>query len=66
MMQGKLEMWVDIFPIDEVPLPPPIDITPPQPQEYELRVTIFNTKDVLLEETSLISGQKMSDIFVKG
>ena len=32
---------------------------------YELRVIIWNTADVLLEETS-ITGEKMSDIYVKG
>ena len=32
---------------------------------YELRIIIWNTKDVVLEETS-ITGEKMSDIYVKG
>jgi len=32
---------------------------------YELRVIIWNTSDVILEETSL-TGEKMSDIYVKG
>lgn len=32
---------------------------------YELRVIIWNTADVLLEETS-ITGERMSDIYVKG
>lgn len=32
---------------------------------YELRVIIWNTSDVILEETS-ITGEKMSDIYVKG
>ncbi len=31
---------------------------------YELRVVIWNTKDVILEEES-ITGEKMSDIYVK-
>jgi len=30
-----------------------------------LRVIIWNTRDVILEETS-ITGEKMSDIYVKG
>jgi hypothetical protein len=59
-------MWVDIFPRDEIPLPPKIDISPPQPQHYELRVIIWNTEDVILDESSVLSGEKMSDIFVKG
>ena len=32
---------------------------------YVLRVIIWNTEDVFLEETS-ITGEKMSDIYVKG
>ena len=32
---------------------------------YELRVIIWNTSDVILEETS-ITGEAMSDIYVKG
>jgi len=32
---------------------------------FELRVIIWNTKDVVLDETS-ITGEKMSDIYVKG
>ena len=32
---------------------------------YELRVIIWNTADVILEETS-ITGEQMSDIYVKG
>jgi hypothetical protein len=59
-------MWVDIFPVGEVPLPAPIDITPPQPRGYELRVIIWNTEDVILQEENFISGEKMSDIYVRG
>lgn len=32
---------------------------------FELRVVIWNTRDVVLDETS-ITGEKMSDIYVKG
>jgi hypothetical protein len=59
-------MWVDIFPMGEAPLPPPVDISPLEPREYELRVIIWNIEDVILEEDSFITGEKMSDIFVKG
>lgn len=65
MEQGKLQLWVDIFPAAEGKAPAAVDITPREPQEYVLRVIIWNTKDVILEETS-ITGEKMSDIFVKG
>jgi hypothetical protein len=66
LTQGKLEMWVDIFPAGELPLPLPVDISPPQPQEYELRVIIWNTMDVVLQEYSHMSKEMMTDIYVKG
>ena len=34
-------------------------------RRYQLRVVIWNTSDVLLEETNLM-GEAMSDIYVKG
>lgn len=33
---------------------------------YELRIIIWNTEDVILEDENIFTGQKSSDIYVKG
>lgn len=58
-------MWIDIFRKSNS-IPPPVDISPRQPVEYELRVVVWNTENVLLDEISLATGEAMSDIYVKG
>ncbi|KAF5278108.1 hypothetical protein FQR65_LT03624 [Abscondita terminalis] len=66
MEHGKLEMWVDMFPMD---MPRPgdsIDISPRKPKSFELRVIIWNTDEVILEDDAFFTGEKMSDIYVKG
>nr|NP_001304962.3 fer-1-like protein 4-like [Gorilla gorilla gorilla] len=64
LLQGSLHMWIDIFPQD-VPAPPPVDIKPRQPISYELRVVIWNTEDVVLDDENPLTGEMSSDIYVK-
>uniref|UniRef100_A0A674K2Y2 C2 domain-containing protein n=1 Tax=Terrapene triunguis TaxID=2587831 RepID=A0A674K2Y2_9SAUR len=64
LVQGSLHMWIDMFPND-VPAPPPVNIKPRLPISYELRVIIWNTDDVVLDDVNPITGETSSDIYVK-
>ncbi|XP_067833416.1 fer-1-like protein 6 [Heptranchias perlo] len=64
--QGHVQMWVDMFPMDIPPPGPSVDISPRKPKGYELRIIIWNTEDVKLEDENFITGQKSSDIYIKG
>ncbi|XP_053937718.1 fer-1-like protein 4 isoform X2 [Cuculus canorus] len=64
LVQGSLHMWIDMFPKD-VPAPPPVNIKPRLPISYELRVIIWNTDDVILDDVNPITGEPSSDIYVK-
>ena len=67
--QGKIQMWIDIFPVNDYKIETnvkPVDISLRKPKKFQLRIIIFNTKDVILDDTNLITGEKSSDIYVKG
>lgn len=59
-------MWVDMFRIGQLPPKPAVNIAPPIPEEYEIRVIVWNTEDVPLTESQFLTGEKCSDIYVKG
>ncbi|KAA8581929.1 hypothetical protein FQN60_008669, partial [Etheostoma spectabile] len=64
--QGRIEMWVDMFPKDMTAPAPALDISPRKPKKFELRVIIWNTDEVVLEDDDIFTGEKSSDIFVRG
>ncbi|ESN93713.1 hypothetical protein HELRODRAFT_157808 [Helobdella robusta] len=64
--QGRLELWIDMFPRDSPKLPACIDISPRQPKTYELRCIVWNTDEVTLDDVNALTGEASSDIFVKG
>ncbi|KAL5022080.1 hypothetical protein ScPMuIL_001235 [Solemya velum] len=63
--QGKLQMWVDVFPSTTGLPGKSFEISARKPKPYLLRAIIWNTVDVILDEES-ITGEKMSDIYVTG
>ena len=87
--QGKIEMWVDIFPYESISSLSsnsastnalssvnnnhssqqtfkPVLVSVRKPKKFQLRVIIYNTKDVILDDVNLVTGEKTSDIYVKG
>nr|CAB3264595.1 otoferlin [Phallusia mammillata] len=64
--QGRLELWIDMFPMD-MPLPGlPVDVSPRKPKGFQLRVIVWNTDEVELQDDDFFTGEKASDIYVKG
>ncbi|XP_050093922.1 fer-1-like protein 4 [Anopheles aquasalis] len=61
--QGKVQLWVEVYEPSE-PHPWPLDITPQPPAPYELRLIVWNTAAVVLDERNIF-GTEMSDIYVK-
>ncbi len=66
--QGTVEMWVDIFklPTNLSFRPKLIDITPRKPIRFQLRVIIFRTEEVILDDVNPVTGERTSDIYIKG
>jgi hypothetical protein len=49
--QGKIELWVEILTPQEAKVSPLLDLKPPNPLEYELRVIVWETRDVVIKDT---------------
>ncbi|KAG5868130.1 hypothetical protein JTB14_031438 [Gonioctena quinquepunctata] len=51
-----------------VDLPPPkqVDIIPRKPGRYELRIIIWNAEEILMGEDDFFTGERKSDIYIKG
>ncbi|XP_042908213.2 otoferlin [Parasteatoda tepidariorum] len=64
--QGRLLMWLDMFAEDQTPSSDPREVAKRRPDSYELRVIIWNTDSVKLADDAFLTGEKMSDIYVKG
>jgi len=64
--QGTVEMWVDMFSMEGPSPGPPVDIAPRKPEEFELRVIVWNTDHIPPADTNVLTGIPSSDIYVKG
>lgn len=62
-------MWIDMFPIINDSSKnhfKPVDVSVRRPKKFQLRVVILNTKDVILDDENPLTGEKSSDIYLKG
>jgi hypothetical protein len=48
--QGKIELWLEILSPQEAKINPLLDLKPPSPMEYELRVIVWETKNVVIKD----------------
>lgn len=54
-------MWLDILTLHEASTQPPLNIAPPPPEDFEVRLIIWQTKDVQMKGKLL----KTSDMFAR-
>lgn len=63
-LQGKLQMWVELFSAKKL-MPPHIDITPTPPSNFEVRIVVQRVKNIPMADRNIF-GKLMSDIYVVG
>ncbi|XP_050684029.1 otoferlin-like [Leptidea sinapis] len=61
--QGKVVMWIDVFPLDSsLPIPPPVNITARKIEDYELRIIIYAVRAKFDGD---FAGKKVKNFFIK-
>jgi len=60
--QGKLKMWIELMTPEEAAAHEPYPIAPPQKENFELRIIVWETKNVVPKDKIL--GKDSSDQFV--
>ena len=65
MEYGKIEMWIDMFPMSGK-IPKSVDISLRKPLKFQLRIVIKNVEDVTLDDVNPLTGERTSDIYIKG
>ena len=66
---GSLHLWVDIFPVRTgFPVPPAIDIKLPEPENFQLRVIVWDAEDMHSDDGTIDDGggTSMNDLYVSG
>eukprot|EP01083_Nonionella_stella_P294532 1001194_1 len=60
--QGTLQMWVEVMTTDEARKHPMVNITPPPPAPFEMRVIVWGCRDVTINDTFTHAN----DLYVTG
>jgi hypothetical protein len=58
--QGKLHLWIEVMTTTEAMKTPMLDIKPPPPEPYELRVVIWKARKITIKDTTT----NQNDMFV--
>jgi hypothetical protein len=51
--QGNLELWLEVLTVADASAIPPLPLSPPQPEKWELRVVIWETRKCTMRDTVL-------------